>query len=179
MLLLCVSCAGPQVSAPPPLETLVLQETDLPEDTAWREAGPLVIDDPRHPLSTIEGIRKAEISDTYYIFALASVGRPSVGVVMNFAMRYTSAAFAEQDWEAIVGFLSQVPDAVALDPFINSDATYAAVLVGEEGTILYWSVMHQDDVLLLLVLETALKTEASDALFLQSIQTLEERLGIE
>jgi len=100
-------------------------------------------------------------------------------VVMNFAMRYTSAAFAEQDWEAIVGFLSQVPDAVALDPFINSDATYAAVLVGEEGTILYWSVMHQDDVLLLLVLETALKTEASDALFLQSIQTLEERLGIE
>ncbi|MFP4346207.1 MAG: hypothetical protein ACLFU8_16035 [Anaerolineales bacterium] len=177
VLVVFTACAPQPHTTNTPLETLVLQEGDLPTGFEIRTTEPLEIDDPAHPLANFPDVDLAGIEGTHYVFAL----NPNIPLpLLNFAVRYRTPEGAAQAQEVIVENLKSLPNATPIEQDVSDQDVYTATSPSGQGTRVYWSALAENDILILLVMEAADRPEASERaeeIFLAALQILEERIS--
>ncbi len=150
------------------LSTIFPQEA-WPEVTTWQSEGTFFLDSPAHPLYEF-GVNEETVSDTFQL-----VGLSDTAVVMNYAYRFTDKAAARLAWET---FLSVVrtdggPTNIIVPP---EDDVFAYGFIGE--TALFVGGVLQDDVLILLIVETSGKMAVSgEELFMSGWREISQREG--
>ena len=177
LLVASAACAPKPHTTDTPLEELVLQEGDLPAGFEIRTTESMEIDNPAHPLTNFPDVDLEGIEGTHYVLAL----NPNIPLpLLNFAVRYRTPEGATEAQEVIVENLKSLPNATPIEQDVSNQDVYTAVSPSGQGTRVYWSALAENDILTLLVMETADSPEASEeaeGIFLDALQILEERIS--
>lgn len=143
------------------LRQLVLQATDLPPGSDYRNNGPYQLNLPSNPLFDTPDFDPEEVANYYHIFATVPIslanGQPGLLPVMNHAYRYHSTAQAVAQWQATADKLQrQATEVISLSETETKLITVKLTdndSATDEKNRVFWGVLQHKDVLLILVVD--------------------------